>query len=510
MHQQRTTNIVIAALGGEGGGTLAHWIEEVAYLNNWQVQTTSVAGVAQRTGATIYYVELCVANEDPEKIPVLSMFPSPGDVDIAISSEISEAGRLIQRGFCTRERTTLVSSSHHVHGITEKISLGDGTVDTVALTRVAQQQCKRLVCFDLREIAEKHNTVISATLFGALAGAKVLPFPKESFLQILKQAGKGIENNVAAFNASYNRALAPALTVDKATPVATKTVDKATPVATKSVSDLPLLDDEKLVNRVKRDFPQATHYFLILGVNRLLEYQDARYAHSYLEEMDNILLLDDEQREYALTRECARYLSLWMTYEDTARVAQIKTRKERLDKIRAEVKAQSHQVIHITEYFAPRLEELCQPLPANLARKILASPLMHKVTKPLTRGMKIRTDTIMSYLVLRMMAFSRRWRRITYTFAEEHRLIQLWLNQIRSHAPVRYPFALELAQCARIIKGYGRTRERTSQQIEQILQLVADHGKDLHTEQLVQLCDAAQADDDGTAFTQAIQSLLES
>jgi indolepyruvate ferredoxin oxidoreductase beta subunit len=49
--------IAILAMGGEGGGVLADWIVDLAEHNGYLAQTTSVPGVAQRTGATIYYVE---------------------------------------------------------------------------------------------------------------------------------------------------------------------------------------------------------------------------------------------------------------------------------------------------------------------------------------------------------------------------------------------------------------------------------------------------------------------
>ena len=51
--------IAIAALGGQGGGVLADWLVAVAELHGWMVQSTSVPGVAQRTGTTVYYVEMC-------------------------------------------------------------------------------------------------------------------------------------------------------------------------------------------------------------------------------------------------------------------------------------------------------------------------------------------------------------------------------------------------------------------------------------------------------------------
>ena len=48
--------IAVLAMGGEGGGVLADWIVSLAEHNGFLGQNTSVPGVAQRTGATIYYV----------------------------------------------------------------------------------------------------------------------------------------------------------------------------------------------------------------------------------------------------------------------------------------------------------------------------------------------------------------------------------------------------------------------------------------------------------------------
>ena len=90
--------------------------------------------------------------------------------------------------------------------------------------------------------------------------------------------------------------------------------------------------------------------------------------------MEEILEIDDKQNDHLLTQETARYLALWMSFEDTARVAQIKTRASRQSKIKSEVQADDEQIYHLTEFFAPRLEELCQPLPSALAKRIIASP----------------------------------------------------------------------------------------------------------------------------------------
>ena len=49
---------------------------------------------------------------------------SPGDVDCVVASELVEAGRAIQRGLVTQERTTLIASTHRSYTIGEKSALG--------------------------------------------------------------------------------------------------------------------------------------------------------------------------------------------------------------------------------------------------------------------------------------------------------------------------------------------------------------------------------------------------
>ena len=55
---QRPITILIAALGGEGGGVLADWIIAAATAEDDPVQDTSIPGVAERTGVTTDYIEL--------------------------------------------------------------------------------------------------------------------------------------------------------------------------------------------------------------------------------------------------------------------------------------------------------------------------------------------------------------------------------------------------------------------------------------------------------------------
>jgi hypothetical protein len=100
---ERPITILIAALGGEGGGVMADWLMEAATHCGLPAQATSIPGVAQRTGATTYYLEIYPVTRDVlgVKEPVLSLTPSPGNVDVMVASELVEAGRAMQNGSVT-------------------------------------------------------------------------------------------------------------------------------------------------------------------------------------------------------------------------------------------------------------------------------------------------------------------------------------------------------------------------------------------------------------------------
>src|SRR3984893_18456661 len=116
----RPLSIAVLAMGGQGGGVLVDWIVALADSQSWIAQSSSVPGVGQGTGATIYYVEMIPARTDAP-YPVLSLMPVPGDVDVVVGAELMEAGRAIQRGLVTPDKTTLIACSHRSLPVQEKL-----------------------------------------------------------------------------------------------------------------------------------------------------------------------------------------------------------------------------------------------------------------------------------------------------------------------------------------------------------------------------------------------------
>src|SRR3954466_8768090 len=124
----RPFSILIAALGGEGGGVLANWIVAAAEFLDFPVQSTSIPGVAQRTGATTYYIEILPASqrELAGRRPVAPFIPGGGDIDLQVAGELRGRARAVAAGFVTPDLTLTVASTSRFYVIGEKIAMGDG------------------------------------------------------------------------------------------------------------------------------------------------------------------------------------------------------------------------------------------------------------------------------------------------------------------------------------------------------------------------------------------------
>ncbi|MEO7010287.1 MAG: indolepyruvate oxidoreductase subunit beta family protein [Caldimonas sp.] len=487
--------IAIMAMGGEGGGVLADWIVDLGEHNGHLAQTTSVPGVAQRTGATIYYVELYPQRqaELDGGTPVLALMPLPGDVDVVLASELMECGRAVQRGLVTHDRTTLIASTHRVYSIAEKSAMGDGRVDSAALLAHAAAAAKRFVRFDMAETAEQAGSVISAVLFGALAGTGVLPFSRAQFEATIERGGVGVAPSLKAFATAY--AHAAGVGGDAAAAPAGRAHDDTIAAPSSALRDARV---RALLARIDNDFPPTARTWLREGVRRLIDYQDPAYASLYLDRIARTATLPPASGD-RLLNETARHLALWMSYEDTIRVAALKTRGSRFERVRDEVRVGNGQVLAIDEYMHPRVQEIAETLPAAIGRWIERPGWLRRLVERYTQhGRIITTSSLHGYLMLRTVAGMKRWRRSTTRYATENAAIEAWLARIAETAALNPELAVEVAQCQRLVKGYSDTHERGVRNFDIVMATVQRAGAQLAPATLRELRDAALADEHGT------------
>ncbi|MDO1582715.1 indolepyruvate oxidoreductase subunit beta family protein [Rhizobium oryzicola] len=455
--------LAIMAMGGQGGGVLSDWIVGLAEAQGWMAQSTSVPGVAQRTGATIYYIEMLPARGGVS--PIFSLMPTPGDVDVVLASELMEAGRSVLRGLVTPDRTTLIASTHRSFAVGEKEKPGDGIGDPTVVVGATDFAAKRTIAFDMETLATKNGSVISASMFGALAGAGVLPFAKEAFEATIRGGGKGVEPSLRAFNASFERAQSKPRDEVSATPV--KRYD-----ALPESAAHPDLD--RLVHRLRAEFPEVAWPLLFAGIKKLTDFQDAAYAGEYLDRVGKLYALDrthgGEAKDFAFTVQSAKYVAVAMAYDDVIRVADLKTRGSRFNRVAKEVGVKDGQILYMTEYMHPRMEEICGMMPNGLGRWIESRPsLFAWLDRRINKGRRVQTGTLFWFLTLYSIAGLRRIRRGTLRHAQEIEHREAWLSAAVAQLARNYDLAVEVINNRRLVKGYSDTHARGLSKFDRVM-----------------------------------------
>ena len=416
----RSISILIAALGGEGGGVMADWLVESATRCGLPVQATSIPGVAQRTGATTYYLEIFPAKREllGGREPMMALTPNPGNVDIMVASELMEAGRAMQNGFVSPDRTTLIASTHRIYATSEKMQMADGRFDSSKVLEAATSLAKLAVLFDMREIARANGTVINAVLFGAMAGSGALPLPRAACEDAIRSGGRGAEASLRGFEAGFD--------------LAEKNAPPQAPVAPKPALDI-----------------------MALCETRLLDYQGPSYVALFRSRMEKILPFGSK-----LAEETARQLALWMTFEDIIRVADLKTRALRFRRVRKEARANDDEPVVIVDYLKPGVEEFASLLPPALGSRLLRWAETNGKIDAYNIGMHVKTSSVAGFLLMRSLAWLRPWRPYSYRYRLEQQHIEAWLGRIAEAAGRDLQLAVEIAECASLVKGYGETHRR--------------------------------------------------
>jgi len=498
---ERPICIAVHAMGGQGGGVLSDWIVELGESKGWHAQSTSVPGVAQRTGATLYYVEMLPPKDG--RAPILSLMPAQGEVDVVLAAELMEAGRSILRGLVTPERTTLIASTHRLYAVAEKEKPGDGIADGNAVVEAAGVAAKRVIAFDMEVLANRNNSVISACLFGALAASGVLPFGRDAFEAVIRKGGRGVESNLSAFGAAHTQAT-------KSPPGGLAAV-----IARPGKRFAPLpqgaghAELDRLVARV-REFPEPLHGMLFAGVKRLTDFQDHAYASQYLDLVAKLLELDRAHggaaKANALTAAAAKYIAVAMAYDDVIRVAELKTRARRFERVHHENAVGVGQIVYTTEYMHPRLEEVAGTLPVDLGRWLEGHPRWFGWM--FNKGRRVRSRTIGWFLLLYILAGFKPKRRKTLRYAREMAHLERWLSLTATYVPQNYDLAVEIIRTRRLIKGYSDTHSRGQSKFDRVLGAVPLlAGRDDGAAWMRRLREAALLDESGIALDGALKTI---
>jgi indolepyruvate ferredoxin oxidoreductase, beta subunit len=456
--------LAIMAVGGQGGGVLTNWIEAMARTQGYAVQATSVAGVAQRTGATIYYLEMAPMAPN---MPVFSLAPAAGDVDILIAAELMEAGRAVMRGFVTPDRTTLIASSHRALAVSEKSAPGDGIADGDEVSAAAEIAAQNLILLDMEAIALAAGSVVSASLFGALAASDRLPFPVEAFEAAIVASGKSTTASLKAFRAGFDATLGKHAPKPKA-----KKSGPSVQGATKRMQEWNALLERAMA------LPENVQDLALAGLRKVVDFQGTGYGGTYLDRVNSVLTQDTPAKDYILTREAAKHIANAMAYDDIIRVADLKTRTSRFQRVHEEMRTPEDALLHVTEFMHPGASEIVGLLPAGIGAWFEARPnWMARVAKVFGKSRRLRSDTLPGFLQLYFLGGLRRMRLRSLRHKVEVAHLEQWLEAALGYLPLSYDLAVETLRTRRLIKGYSDTHSHGVSRFDRVqegIKLVAN------------------------------------
>jgi len=466
--------ILIAALGGQGGGVLTDWIGQAARMQGLVVQATSTPGVSQRTGATTYYLEIACRAEPGAAEPVLGLMPLPGRVDVLVCSELLEAARMLERGMCTPSRTAVVASTHRVYTTREKMGGGDGRFDQARIVDAVRKLSRHCTLFDMDSVRSRHGAAISAALFGALAGSGALPLPRADCEDAIKNAGKGVTASLAAFAEAFDCA-------KKSHGDGSGSVVAAGPARDHPQAEA-LLDGTALKARIDL-LPESVAEIVRPGAAQVAAYQDIAYAEKYVERVERIVRAERAgggASPSEVARETARFLALWMCYDDVIRVASLKSRASRFARIRNEVRASDADVVRVYDYFKPGALEIAAVLPRRLGQWLERATLARAPSRRAGKGITLQSSSVSGALALRMAAGLRRLRPYSLRFGREQQAIAQWLALVEEAlaAPGKEGIAAaaDLARLPRLLKGYGETHSNGQEAFRRLLDAYRERG----------------------------------
>lgn len=475
----RLVKILIPAVGGQGGGVLTEWLVQAFLIEGFEVQGIGLPGLSQRGGSTTYYIEAHPPLSDGNRKIIFSQYPVPGDVDVILSQELLELGRLLEEGFGS-EKTTIVTSTHRVYATLEKMPASGGVFPTEKLKMLATEFSKEFIGFDALQLAKNSGMdelAVNAILLGALAATGALPISEASFLKAIEGVGVSVATNIKAWRRGWD--FVKAKRHEEEERKAKQSWEAFVGERMGKLRGGNREDYRELLSEALKKYPLHMKEILAEALYRLIDYQGVWYARQYLEDINDVYELDLEHGEgYRLTESFAKNYALWKTYEDGIRVAELKIKSERFKKIREDIRLSSDQVYRVIDYLKPDAYEIYGLLPyifvAPFVRLFSLNPL-RKVfgrRKPITFAQKPVTTSFLGFLRLWLLTKLKWLRPLSYRYKVESRLMEKYKRAVLKYGRANYELGVIVARSGSLIKGYGKVRRRTIEAFERFIRNV--------------------------------------
>jgi indolepyruvate ferredoxin oxidoreductase beta subunit len=389
------------------------------------------------------------------------------------------------------------------------MTMGDGRRPEGPLLDVIAAHSLRHHVMDMARLCQESGTLVSAVMLGAIAASGLLPFSREHYETVLAGPSKAAQASLRGFASAFDLVTHQrdqAQYVEQVMKPATSATSATSASSTSQSSSAVLPDD------VAAKFPAVLHPLMGLAHQRLVEYQGPAYARLYVQRLERLLDAESASANatHPVTAETTRWLALWMAFDDIIRVADLKSRASRWDRVTQEVKAKVGDVLKVYDHFKPGVPEMAALLPQGLANKLLRwdRARVAKGQAPWALPIKVARHALWGMASLRLLASLRVLRPLGSRYQTEQALIEEWLGGIESATRQSPALGLELARCGQLIKGYGSTNERGKYNLLHILRHVCGPASKLPLHEraaaVAQIRQAALQDEAGQALDQAL------
>ncbi|MDF1818592.1 MAG: indolepyruvate oxidoreductase subunit beta family protein [Immundisolibacteraceae bacterium] len=509
-NSKRGVRVLIGTVGGQGGGVLSDWLVRGLLNAGWQPQSIGLLGLSQRAGTVIYYVE---ANPEGDTPPILSPFAVPGDVDLILAQEFLELGRLLQGGFAAKD-CTIIANTYRYLGTLEKMPAEGGIFSSDEIQNAAETLSDNSWLFHAQNmVTEAGLSYLSsnAILMGAVVASPAFNLPAEPFQRAIRDAGSNVEDNIKAFDLGYQMMSDGTLPRAHFQQAEVKDWQQMTDERAEKLSTAQARQYRELLATAQQALPAALNQTLAEALYQLIDFQHVAYAKDYLR------MLAEFRDDEPLLAVYAQHLALWLTYEDSPRVAQLKTRPSRFTGIAKEHGLKPGQKILIEDYLAPDPQQIYGILPPTLANLVRS---MGKRLNPdfenITLEMKIKTSSLWGYYTMAFIGWTRRFRLRSWRHQQEMNEINGWQQAIRDWRDQAPELAVLAADAGRLIKGYGRVRDLALADLNlflkdalPLLKSIADNNGDALAIGKKALATAASEAGKGAAGVAVLQAELE-
>lgn len=404
-------NVLIAGVGGTGVITLSQVIAVAAHLDNKQVSTLDMTGLAQKGGAVISHIRIGVDHVWRTRL-------AQEEADVLIAADPVTATSQEVAPLLSRERTRAVvnevlAPSHlsvvdaeRDHGVENVLEELADCVDEATTV-------------DAMAAADEHagtGTVANSVLLGLAYQLGLIPVSLASLRRAIELNGVAVEANLAAFNAGRHIEEHPVQSLES---------------SVASHVDVANLDG-----------------FIERRVARLNAYQNADYASVYLKWIERVRGVDvgSSQGDLLVTHMVADALYHYMAIKDEYEVARLLTE----DEFKRHV-AQRFDNADISYAFAPTwMRE-----PSKSKRRIgsWVRPILMVVA-----SLRVLRNTVVD----------------PFRFSEERKLDRALLDRLTRDVALvseklndsNYETAVELFAAYRKVKGFGHVRNASWKRVE--------------------------------------------